>query len=124
MWRGPATPKGDEELGADFLVFSSSAKNPFKRVVVGPPAEAVAVAKRVGGVAVSDFSGVPPELYGDVYVVHASGDLGPLLSSADVVLYIKGPIPPPRGVRLIALTCSKTDLCEEADCLCGGALRI
>ncbi len=124
MWRGPATPTGDEELGADLLVFSTSAKNPFRRVVIGPPSKAAAVAKRVGGVAVSDFSGAPPELYSDVYAVHASGDLEPLIASADVVLYIQGPIPPPRGARLIALTCSKIGLCDEADCVCGGALRI
>ncbi|AEA12816.1 hypothetical protein TUZN_1340 [Thermoproteus uzoniensis 768-20] len=124
MWRGPATPSGDEELGADFLISSLSAKNPFKRLVVGPPREAVAVARRIGGVAVSDFSGAPPDLYRDVYAVHASGDLGPLMAGADVVVYIEGPIPPPRGVRVIALTCARRGICEEADCVCGGALRI
>ncbi|MEL9990378.1 MAG: hypothetical protein QXP98_01495 [Thermoproteus sp.] len=126
MWRGPATQIGEEELGADSLHDSSQGKRSFRKLVVGPPREALEVARRIGGVAVSDFSDVDPREYEDVYVVHArdAALLEPLLAGAEVVLYIKWSVPPPRGVRVVVLTCAKDELCEEADCLCGGALRI
>jgi len=114
---------GEEELGAELLV-SSSGGNPFRVLVVGPPKAAAAAARRVGGIAVSNFLDVPPEVYEGIYAVHASGDLSPLLAGARVVLYIRGPVPPPAGTRLIVLTCSRDPLCGEADCICGGALRI
>lgn len=84
------------------------------------------VARRVGGVAVSDFSGVDPHEYEDVYAVHIKDValLEPLLAGAEVVLYLRWSLQPPRGVRTIVLTCVEDKLCREADCLCGGALRI
>lgn len=105
---------------------AAEGKRGFSLLVVGPPRAALALARSFGAVAVSDFSAVAPEEYGDVYVVHAASwdALGPLIDSAKRVLFIPG-LPgaePPPGA--IVLTCKRLDICSRADCLCGGALRI
>lgn len=108
---------GEEEPGSD-----------FSKLVIGPPKDSVELARRIGGVAVSNFEGIPPDVYQDVYVVHAPSLelLEPLLKGARYIFYLGGPLPPPRSTagRLIVVTCNKNEICGEADCLCGGALRI